>query len=200
MEVYGHKDNMIKKAKFNIDRLIGFEAVVFSCASCLHRLAEYDQLFETDSEYYNKAVGLKERLYDISQYLNHLGVDLPGDDLQEEVEISYHHPCHLRAAGLQNEPNILLNKVDKVKLQHPERADRCCGQAGSHGYINYQAGKQAFSAKKAEYRKMKVKIITSSCPSCIGKVQQEMGEDVRVCHPVEILADLIDGKSLYEIN
>lgn len=197
MEVYGHKENLIKKAKFNIDRLLGYQAVVFSCASCLHRLAEYEKLFEMDSEYYNKAISLNDNLFDISQYLNHLGVDLPGDDLNDEVEISYHHPCHLRAAGLENEPLDLLDKIKKIKLQHPQRADRCCGQAGSHGYINYREGQEAFAAKKAEYRKMKVKIITSSCPSCIGKVQQEMGADVRVCHPIEIIADLIDKRPLH---
>jgi len=69
MEVYGHRDNLIEKAKFNIDALNDFTAVVFTCASCLHRLADYHQLFDVGSEYHGRALALKDKLFDLSQYL-----------------------------------------------------------------------------------------------------------------------------------
>lgn len=195
MEVYGHRENMIQKARLNIDALERFEAVVFTCASCLHRVADYHDLFEAGSFYHNKALALKEKLFDVSQYLRRRRVELPGHD--GAVTISYHHPCHLRAAGLEMEPLLLLGRIDGVKIVHPDRAGRCCGQAGSFGFTHYREGAAIFDAKREEYRRLRPDIIVSSCPSCISKIRKEMGAGIRVCHPVEIIADLITGGSLH---
>jgi len=189
MEVYGHRDNTIEKARENIDSLESYEAVVFSCASCLHRLADYHELFEEGTEYHQKALALKSRLYEACQYLLHQDLSLPHLDVKQTI--SYHHPCHLRAAKIENEPLRLLEKVG-FELIHPERAGRCCGQAGSFGYLHYREGRAMFSAKKEEYERLGVKTIFSSCPSCISKIKLEMNDDVRVCHPLELVAETLD--------
>ncbi len=196
MEVYGHRDNMIEKAKANIDSLESYEAVVFTCASCLHRLADYPDLFEEGSEYHRKACNLKDRLFDISQYLLAQKVELPVNKSSQNVRLSYHHPCHLRAAKLEKEPLRLLESIDGIEILHPELAGRCCGQAGSFGFVHYREGMAMFTAKKNEYHDLDPEVIVSSCPSCISKVKKEMGDGVRVCHPVEIIADIIDGKRI----
>lgn len=196
MEVYGHRQNLIDKAKYNIDALGKFEAVVFTCASCLHRIAEYHELFEEGSTYHRKALELKDRVFDISQYLLTQDVEMPRNGSHGEIRLSYHHPCHLRACGLENEPLRMLSQLEGIEILHPELADRCCGQAGSFGYIHYKEGMAIFAPKKKEYQQMQVKTIVSSCPACISKIQKEMGDDVRVCHPIEIVADLIEGKPI----
>ena len=58
---------MVKKARYNIDNFTNFEAVVTSCASCLHRIKDYTKVFEehewsdsinfTESELYLSANG-----------------------------------------------------------------------------------------------------------------------------------------------
>ncbi|MEW6015303.1 MAG: FAD-binding and (Fe-S)-binding domain-containing protein, partial [Candidatus Zixiibacteriota bacterium] len=40
-EVYGHRASLIEKAKYNLDRLEPFKAVITGCASCLLKLKEY---------------------------------------------------------------------------------------------------------------------------------------------------------------
>ncbi|MDD4051744.1 MAG: FAD-binding and (Fe-S)-binding domain-containing protein [candidate division Zixibacteria bacterium] len=194
MEVYGHRDNLIGKAMANLDALEPYEAVVFTCASCLHRLADYDRLFEPASIYHRKAIALKERVYDACQFLNRHNIELPKNG--GRVRLTYHHPCHLRAAGLEREPLKLLSRIDGIKIMHPELAGRCCGQAGSFGYIHFREGRAMFAGKKEEYRKLGADVIVSSCPSCISKIKAEMGDGVRVCHPMEIVADLIAGGSI----
>jgi FAD/FMN-containing dehydrogenase/Fe-S oxidoreductase len=196
MEVYGHRDNLIAKARYNIDSLSRFDAVVFTCASCLHRIADYPELFVNDFEYHDKALALKAKLFDVSQFLLKQKIDLPGYFSSGGVKVTYHHPCHLRAAKLENEPLDLLGQIAGLEIMHPELAGRCCGQAGSYGFVHYQEGAAIFSEKKAEYQKLGAKIITSSCPSCISKIRKEMGDGIRVCHPVEIIADLIEGQPL----
>ena len=120
-------------------------------------------------------------------------IEMPNNNSQKSKRISYHHPCHLRAANLEQEPLTLLNRMPGIELIHPELAGRCCGQAGSFGFLHYREGTAIFEEKKAEYRRLGVETITSSCPSCITKIKKEMGESIRVCHPVELLADMIEG-------
>jgi FAD/FMN-containing dehydrogenase/Fe-S oxidoreductase len=196
MEVYGHRDNMIAKAKYNLNQLENYEAVVLTCASCLHRLADYPELFKEGSAYHQKAQAVKKKLFDISQYLKLQQIELPHIGAGQSIRLSYHHPCHLRAAGLEDEPIRLLADIDGIEVIHPERAGRCCGQAGSFGFFHYQEGMAMFTAKKEEYRRLAPEIIVSSCPSCVSKIRKEMGEGIRVCHPIEIIADLIEGKRL----
>ncbi len=200
MEVYGHRQNLIKKAKFNIDALEPFEAVVFTCASCLHRLADYPDLFEPDSPYHGRAVALRNKLFDISQFLRLKKVPLPKNKSGKTAKLSYHHPCHLRAAKLEKEPLKLLDEIGGFEILHPELAGRCCGQAGSFGFTHYGEGKAIFAAKKKEYDKLAPEVIVSSCPSCISKIRKEMGDSVRVCHPIEIVADLIEGGKADDIR
>jgi FAD/FMN-containing dehydrogenase/Fe-S oxidoreductase len=193
MEVYGHRENLIEKAKFNIDALSDFTAVVFTCASCLHRLADYHQLFETGSEYHGEALALKDKLFDLCQYLRLRRATFKNPTRLKGLRVSYHHPCHLRAAGLENEPLRLLAQIEGIEILHPERAGRCCGQAGSFGYTHYREGTAMFDAKREEYRRLNPDVIVSSCPSCIAKIRKEMGDGVRVCHPIELIAEILEG-------
>jgi len=194
MEVYGHRQNLIAKAKTNIDALEPFESVVFTCASCLHRLADYHQLFQPGSEYHRKAAALKDKVFDVCQFLNRQRIEFPKDHNHHGFTLTYHHPCHLRAAGLEKEPLKLLGRIDGIEIRHPDLAGRCCGQAGSFGYVHYREGRAIFAAKRQEYQAMNADVIVSSCPSCISKIKAEMGDLVRVCHPIEIIADCIEGR------
>jgi FAD/FMN-containing dehydrogenase/Fe-S oxidoreductase len=187
-EVYGHRDNMIDKAKFNIDSLNHYDAVITGCASCLLKLMEYKNLFNDSSPYKQAAERLAEKCYDISQYLNCLDIDYSSFDNGQPLKITYHNPCHLRKAGIHREPLKLLDKLTRVKIFHPIYADRCCAQAGSYGFIHYQESKLMFKKKKDEYAKINADYIVTSCPACRMKIQSELKKNVKVVHPVEILA------------
>jgi FAD/FMN-containing dehydrogenase/Fe-S oxidoreductase len=195
MEVYGHRQNLMEKARFNIDALQPFGAVVSTCASCLHRLGSYPELFEDGSEYHQKALELKAKLFDISQFILLRRESLPQNGSRSRLKITYHHPCHLRASGLEEEPLKMLSQIENLEILNPELADRCCGQAGSFGYTCYQEGVAIFEPKKKEYQRLGARVIVSSCPACISKIKKEMGEGYRVCHPVELVADMIEGRS-----
>jgi len=195
-EVYGHRDNLIEKAKFNIDHLNRFESVITGCASCLLKLHEYTELFDDSNPYKEAAEQLAAKCYDISQYLNKIGVDISKFNGDGQLNVTYHNPCHLRRAGLHKEPLVLIGKLDNVNIQHPQYADRCCTQAGSYGYLHFQESKKMFAKKKEDYKNIGVKIIMTSCPACRMKIEAEMGDKYRVVHPVEILAERIDKNKI----
>ncbi len=193
-EVYGLYDNLLKKARYNIDHLSNFDAVITGCASCLHRLQEYVKLFDDDRAYQEKAAALSEKCHDISQYLNRSELDYSGFKLKEKMLLTYHNPCHLRAAGLQKEPIKLVSKFNDIEILHPDYADHCCAQAGSYGFTHYQESKGMFRKKKEEYYEIGAKYIMTSCPACKMKIQAEMGGNFKVAHPVEILNMILNNK------
>lgn len=190
-EVYGHRENLIEKAKYNIERLNRFESVITGCASCLLRLKEYVNLFDPGSFYFKEAHKLAENCFDISQFLNQKDIDFSKFDSTQSIKVTYHHPCHLRAAKLQNEPLKLIEKVGGVKIITPEFADSCCGQAGSYGYTHYQEAKKIFEKKKEDFQNSGAEYIITSCPACRMKIEAEMNGAFKVVHPVEILSERI---------
>ena len=188
-EVHGLRENLIEKAKFNIDRLNEFEAVITGCASCLLRLKEYGHLLKDDPDYAEVSQRLGEKCYDISQYLNLQGIDFSQNDSGEPAKVTYHHPCHLRGAGVHKEPEKLIGALKNVEIIHPLYADRCCAQAGSYGFTHFQESKQMFLKKKQAYEKIEADYLMTSCPACQMKVRAEMKGNFKVVHPVQIIAD-----------
>jgi len=85
----------------------------------------------------------------------------------------------------------MLTRIKGIDILHPERAGRCCGQAGSFGYMHYQEGKAIFAPKKKEYEELGAEVIVSSCPACLSQLKKEMGPKIRACHPIELIADLL---------
>ncbi len=188
-EVNGLRDNLIEKAKFNIDHLRNFEAVVTGCASCLLRLKEYERLFKDDPEYAGVSKELAAKCFDISQYLNIQDIDFTESDSGDPIRVTYHHPCHLRAAGVHKEPEKLIGRLRNVEIVHPLYADRCCAQAGSYGFTHYRESRQMFAKKKKVYEKIEAEYLMTSCPACQMKVRAEMKGNFKVVHPVQIVAD-----------
>lgn len=186
-EVHGLKDNLIDKAKYNIDKLTPFNAVITGCASCLLRLKEYPRLFK-GTEYEKKAETLAEKCFDISQYLNNQDIDFNRFDNGETMKVTYHHPCHLRGAGLHKEPEKLIGSLKNVEIIHPLYADRCCAQAGSYGFTHFKESRQMFLKKREVYERIEAEYLMTSCPACQMKVRAEMKGNFKVVHPVEILA------------
>jgi len=194
-EVYGHRDNLIQKAKFNIDSLRHFDAVVTGCASCLLRLKDYAQLFADDPDYGPVAAELAEKCFDISQYLNRLEFDSSLFNGGGPIRVTYHNPCHLRAAGLHKEPEKLLAKFDNIEIIHPLHADRCCAQAGSYGYFHYQESRRMFKKKKDAYAQVDADYLMTSCPACQMKIRAETNGQYTIVHPIQILAERLSNKA-----
>lgn len=188
-EVYGHRENLIEKARFNIDRLIRFDSIITGCASCLLKLKEYEKLFDDGSRYKDDARTLAAKCFDVSQYLNNLDIDYAIFDSEKPIKVTYHNPCHLRAAGFHKEPEKLIRRLNNVEIVHPMYADQCCAQAGSYGFVHFQESKAMFKKKRYDYNETGAEYIMTSCPACKMKIHAEMGEEFKVVHPVEILAE-----------
>ena len=67
----GDMATTIELAKLNIDLFLNadYKYLIISAAGCGTRIKEYSQLFEEGSEYWNKSIQLKNKTYDIHQFL-----------------------------------------------------------------------------------------------------------------------------------
>jgi len=190
---YGWREDATRYARFNIDRLLGFEKIITSCASCHLTLKEYPKIFQEDHEYRDKAEQLAARVYDISEFL------LEEVDLERltsspngtgRVKVTYHDPCHLRAGGIVKAPREVLRRISGLEFVEMRDADRCCGGAGLFNIRHYDLSKEYFELrKKPAIIESGTEVVATSCPACIIQLNDGMRGAVKIRHIIQLVAD-----------
>jgi glycolate oxidase iron-sulfur subunit len=189
--VYGDEDTARRLARRNLEALEGFEAVITDCASCGAALKSYGELLGEEAALAEHAQAVAARVLDISQFLARHG--LPALREGTPLRVTYHEPCHLgREQGVKAEPRQLLRALPGVEYVEMTGADVCCGGAGSFCITHASLSQRIGEAKTASILATGASVVASGCPSCIGQLSAMLrgrGPGVRVCHPLELLAE-----------
>jgi FAD/FMN-containing dehydrogenase/Fe-S oxidoreductase len=191
METYGFMDTKREVARFNIDSLLRFKHVVTGCGSCLLTLKEYGRVFEKTNPYHEKAKKLAERCYDFSEFIIQKANLKSLASPSSQKRVTYHDPCHLRAAGITDEPRQLLKAIFADRFVEMDYADRCCGFAGTYYFFHPEQSKRIFERKREALKDSGAEIVVSSCPTCILQFKNQMGEGMEVRHPAELLLEVL---------
>jgi glycolate oxidase iron-sulfur subunit len=196
-KVYGDieaSEEMLQKNFTSFEKL-DVDAILTLCASCGNELLDSsisnpEYLLITDkikdfSRYFQNVL--------FEEYLNLLKAKKP--DNIEKLKITYHDPCHLRCGpGVFKEPRKLLGSIPSIDFVEMEKADTCCGLAGTFG-INERRISMNIGLEKADnIIKSGVDIVTTSCPACIFQISsalKERSSKVKTLHIVELLNMLI---------
>lgn len=188
---YGNKDIMIENAKYNIDSLLKYEKIITSCASCNLMIKEYEKYL--DDEYKEKAEKIKEKVYDISEFLfKELKIKIPKG-FAENKKVTYHSSCHLRAAGITSEPKDVLKSIPNLEYVEMRDSERCAGGAGSFIIKNYEQSKEIFWRKERGIEESKAEIVTTSCPACEIQLKDGLKDkNVEVKHVITLLSEAYD--------
>ena len=168
------------------------DAVVVDCAACGAALKkEYALILEEMGEDATPANELAGKVMDISQILarSDLGKSLkpvPG-------RVTYHDPCHLgRSQGVREEPRNLLRRIPGVELVEMAGADACCGGGAALPWEHPDVASAIGRNKIQSIRETRATVVASGCPWCRRQIGENLGgEQVRVVHPVEILAEAL---------
>lgn len=185
----GNLSGAKKNALFNIKALenqSAKEKIIFSSSSCILTVAhDYPGLLEIDTS----------RVYDRIQFITRFiyeklkeGPPLPMKPVN--LTAAYHSPCHLEHTGGTIYTIEVLKKIPGLKLTllHSE----CCGLAGTYGFkkefcnIASRIGEPLFRQIKT----LRPDIVITDCEAC--KWQIEANTNIRVMHPVSVLAMAID--------
>lgn len=168
------------------------DAILVTAAGCGSAMKEYGELLAGDPAE-RPARRLAARVRDVTEYLDR--VELPAARRSLPLRVAYHDACHLaHAQGVRAAPRRLLAGIPGVELVELTEADVCCGSAGSYNLTE--------PAMARRLRERKIDHIVASGAACVavanpGCALQIMAGlrarklDVRVAHPVELLAEAL---------
>lgn len=171
---------------FDLDSL---DAVITNAAGCGSHLKHFGGLLTDDEEYSEKAKKWDRLAKDISEWLVEIGFRKPEGQPEEEETITYHEACHLcHGQGISKQPREVLCSIPGLKLVELENATHCCGSAGVYNITQpEQAGKLQVEKVESIQRTGADRVATAN-PGCHLQIQNGIGAEKPVSHPVSLLA------------
>lgn len=193
----GLRDKAIDMVRRNIDVLTqaDVDAVIYACGSCGTGLGEWAQHPEIGPEYIQKAERLKEKTYEIGEFLvDQLGIrELPP--LPKSIKATYHDSCHLAGAGVREQPRQLLKMMENCDYIEMPDAKSCCGMAGLFCVTNYDLSRKINDRKLKNILSVDPEIVTSGCPGCNFHIMDGFNKadaSVTTAHYVELISNAYD--------
>ena len=107
------------------------DCLITTAAGCGSAIHEYPLVLAGDQQQ-ETAARLAERSWDISVYLDRLGI-VPPPALSAPKRIAYHDACHLaHAQGVRQPPRDLLSRIEGLEVVELSDCETCCGSAGTY--------------------------------------------------------------------
>lgn len=167
------------------------EAIVAPSGSCTAMIHHYEDLFEDDRDWRERARAVAARTHELSAFLVHvLGVEDVGASFSGRV--AWHDACHaLRDLGIKGEPRRLLAHVRGAELVELPNAEACCGFGGTFSVKYPEVSVAIVDHKVDAIEEAGIDAIVSADSSClmqIGGRLSRRGSRARVMHLAEVLA------------
>jgi glycolate oxidase iron-sulfur subunit len=164
------------------------EAVIINAAGCGSMLKEYPDILP-------EAASFSAKVKDIAEFLAHTRI---ADRLHAPLNkrVGYDDPCHLiHGQGIKSEPRALLRAIPGIDLVEIPGADQCCGSAGIYNITQTEISMAILDAKMEQIRKAGIEVLATGNPGCMFQFRygaKRAGLNLKVVHPVELLADALD--------
>ncbi|MBT5169535.1 MAG: (Fe-S)-binding protein [Opitutales bacterium] len=171
---------------FDLDKL---DAIISNAGGCGSHLRHYGRLLSDDPQYAKRAHQWDSKVKDIHEWL--MSIDLRElGPLATPAEITYHPSCHLyHGQKVMKQPSQLLASIPNVTLKVLKEADWCCGSAGVYNITQPEQAKLLQDRKVDNIKATGCKIVATSNPGCHLQIQNGLGSDYCVRHPISILAE-----------
>jgi len=177
----GHLGTARKLARKNASAFASMDHVVVNAAGCGAHMQAYGGLLER--------ADLPVR--DVMEFLHETGIVGDAGALPELTRVAYHDACHaLRAQGIHDQPRELLGAIANLELVEIPNGDRCCGAAGIYNVTEPEMSGRLMREKAEAVVSTGAAVVASGNPGCTMQLLaglRELGADVRVVHPVELL-------------
>ncbi|GAA0297731.1 L-lactate dehydrogenase complex protein LldE [Gracilibacillus halotolerans] len=186
----GYHKEAAEAAKHMIEAFEHAEYVVGISGSCVYMVHEYEGLFEEGSEWQIRARALKEKTYELTEFI----VDVLGiEDVGAEYNgvATYHTSCHMtRLLGVKEAPFKLLRNVKGLQLiDLPNRSD-CCGFGGTFAVKMNDISEQMVDEKVNHIKETEADTLIGADGSCLMNIGGRLSRrevPVKVMHIAEIL-------------
>ena len=185
---------------FSIDKSLEGAAVVTNAGGCGAMLASYGHLLADDHTFALRAREFSRRVTDVSQQLETVAVR-PGGAVTS-APVTYDSSCHLLYGQHAGEaPLKMMGEVAGLNFERLEGSERCCGGAGVYNVMEPELSGRVLQEKLANIRATGAKILATGNPGCqmhIGAGAMLAGQELTVCHPVELLDEAYRNAGFYD--
>ena len=187
----GYWDAAKEGAKTLIESFEDSDFVVSPSGSCVAMIHHhYPILFKDDPVMLKKAIELKEKSYEFTQFLVQvLGVTDLGASFPHRV--TYHPSCHgTRMLGIKDEPYTLLKNIKGLEFVPLPFAEDCCGFGGTFAVKLPDISGAMVSEKVQHVMETEAEVLCGLDMGClmnIGGRMSHAGKPVRVMHLIEVL-------------
>jgi glycolate oxidase iron-sulfur subunit len=194
----GIRDQARTLARQNIDAVLGhapFDAVITNAAGCGSTLKEYDELFEHEPEYLEKALKFKGLMKDVTEFL--ASIELNKDMAPVEATVTYQDSCHLaHGQKIRNAPRQLLRAIPGLYFKEMPLSDICCGSAGIYNVLHTDLSMKILEKKLDNVTLARAEIVATANPGCMLQLEagvRKWGHGERVAHVIELLDEAYRG-------
>lgn len=180
----GHLRSARDLAERNLRAFDGVDLVIVNAAGCGAHLKDVGHLLGTP-----QAEAFSARVRDMTEVLVEATADLRLGPLQGRV--AYHDACHaLRAQHIREQPRALLRQIPGLDVVEVPQGDVCCGAAGLYNVLEPQMSTELRRRKVEAIVSTGASTVASANPGCTMQItagMRELGVEVEVVHPVELL-------------
>ena len=184
-----------ESVKKTIQALEGYERIVANAAGCGSAMKDYGHVMRDDHEWADRAQAFAEKVCDVTEILTE------GEPRAERhpvhIKVAYHDACHLaHAQGVREPPRELLRGIPGVEIVEPAEWEICCGSAGIYNVIKPEAAAELGRRKAQNLLDTGAEAVVAANPGCTLQITahtRELGSELPVIHPVELLARSLRG-------
>jgi glycolate oxidase iron-sulfur subunit len=164
------------------------DAIITDCTSSGMMMKEkYVKLLDDDDQLHDKAVKLAGQTWEVTDYLNQLGLSKVPEKL--ETAYTYHVPCHRGwSPTVKEAPRQLIAKVEGSTLREMENPEKCCGAAGTFFMDHRDLSESIRSHKIVDIIETEVDLVVTQCPICRFYLSAGLKKQKEVVHPIGLIA------------
>ena len=169
-----------------------FDAIISNAGGCGSHLKHYHKLLAHDVRYAKRAALWDQKLKDIHEWLDQIGMVPPAPG-PPEMLVTYHESCHLtHGQKVTAQPRRVLRSIPNLRLVELPESAWCCGSAGIYNLIQPAMAEQLLQRKLRNIQATGALIVASANPGCLlqlinGARQQRL--PLRIVHPITLLAE-----------
>ncbi|SDK01484.1 (Fe-S)-binding protein [Sediminibacillus albus] len=186
----GYHEKTKAAAKNMINTFAHADYVVSPSGSCAYMFHEYASLFDNDSEWEEKAKALKEKTYELTQFLTEV-LKIEDTGSEYHAKATYHSSCHMtRLLGVREAPLKLLSNVKGLEMTELPNSHDCCGFGGTFSVKMPTISEQMVDEKVEHVEKTNAEVLIGADGGCLmnigGRINRKK-KPIKVMHIAEIL-------------
>lgn len=176
-----------------------FDAIITNAAGCGSHLKHYAHLLADDLRYVERAHLWDAKVKDIHEWLAQIGIEAPRAKGEARLNVTYHEACHLcHGQKITAQPRQVLRAIGTVNLTELPESTWCCGSAGIYNITQPEMATELLERKVKHIQSTGAQVVATGNPGCMLQVQngcRAAGLNVRVAHPVTLLAEAYRGEN-----